>query len=201
MKHNWNISHFLVFGYLCFIFAFTCASFFRSLVLHFFVHLCFIFFVTCASQKCSLVLHEAQLCFSCHLLVQINFSEIFEFSSESSWILNEFWPKSDLNSLVESGPSPTEPFNSGPPGPVLRPATAGDALRPATGDVLRPATAGFKTLESLFHWKSQKRNGSPDVFCGAVDYAGKRSRQHGCVRVGKVLRRGLDKSPFLHQQN
>ena len=33
-----------------------------------------------------------------------NFSEIFEFSSENSWILKEFWPNSDVKSSNGSIP-------------------------------------------------------------------------------------------------
>ena len=36
--------------------------------------------------------------------VEINFSEIFEFSGENSWILQEFWPNSDLKSSNGSVP-------------------------------------------------------------------------------------------------
>ena len=34
----------------------------------------------------------------------LKFSEFFEFSSENSWILQEFWPNSDLNSSFGSVP-------------------------------------------------------------------------------------------------
>ena len=37
-------------------------------------------------------------------MLKLKFSEIFEFSNENSWILQEFWPNSDLNSSFGSVP-------------------------------------------------------------------------------------------------